>query len=172
MFSFNVFALWPVDSITKWLSTSTEHWEWPKDRIVTEDLSPVARRSDIVLTDVILILVFKILDRCLALKCQIDVESKEHSDQYGNNSVQHVSYLDYYIFCEGFRVFFRFVVVVFVNHPVNAIEPCMSHREDYEVCDNENIDKKQYEEFAVPKADTVINPRAVVIHIEYATTTT
>ena len=70
------------------------------------------------------------------------MEPQEHSNQYSDNAIEHKSDLDYYVFGKGILVIFRFIVVVFVEHPVNGIEPRICHCEHYEVCDDENVDEE------------------------------
>ena len=99
------------------------------------------------------------------------MEFEEHGDQYGYDSIEHVCHLNYYVFFESLHLFLISWVVVLVEHPCDAVKPSVCHREAHVVSHNENVDEEQYEEFTIPKADTVINPWAMVIHVEYASST-
>jgi hypothetical protein len=43
------------------------------------------------------------------------------------------------------------------------------HGGDVEVRNYEHVDQQQDEELTVPKADAVVDPRAVVVHVQHAT---
>ena len=62
-------------------------------------------------------------------------------------------------------------VYIDVKSPLNALQPVPKEAESYEVGYCEDVYKQKKEVFAVPKANTVINPRTMVIHVENTTIT-
>ena len=52
------------------------------------------------------------------------------------------------------------------------VKPGINHCKGYKVCDNENIDQQQDKELAIPEANTVVDPRTMMVHVEHATATT
>lgn len=58
--------------------------------------------------------------------------------------------------------------VVSVERPLNRLQPGKGHCDDDEVGDNKDVDEKENEEFAVPESDAVVDPGAVMVHVEDA----
>jgi len=51
---------------------------------------------------------------------------------------------------------------------LDALKPGIWHGNDDEVGDDENVDEEQDEKLAVPEPDTIVNPRAVMVHVQHA----
>ena len=96
------------------------------------------------------------------------MELKEHGHQDCNDSVEHESDLDSDISCQHLLVLFLCAVVVGVEGPLDALEPGERHGYDDEVGDDQHVNEEQDEKFAVPKSNTVVNPGAMMIHVQHA----
>lgn len=81
----------PGYAVTDWLATSTENWEWVQPRIISEDLLQVIARVDVVHALERLALLLKILDRCLVLGGELDMELKEGSYEHADHAGHHKS---------------------------------------------------------------------------------
>lgn len=57
-------------------------------------------------------------------------------------------------------------VYIYVKGPLNALEPIPKQAKSYEVGYCEYVYKQKKEIFAVPKTNTVIDPGAMVIHVQ------
>jgi len=68
-------------------------------------------------------------------------------------------------------VAFLYVIVVDVQRPVDTLKPVVKESNDHEIRAQENVDQKQHEKFTVPKANAIINPRAVMVHVKYTSIT-
>ena len=99
------------------------------------------------------------------------MELKEHGDQNCNNSIQHECDLDEDVLSQSF-LFDGLIRLVAVKHPLYRVKPGINHCKGYKVCDNENVDQQQDKELAIPEANTVVDPRAMMVHIEHTTATT
>ena len=93
---------------------------------------------------------------------------QEHCHQDGNNAIEHVGYLDDDVRDKLLLVALFGTEVVGIEGPLDALEPGKAHRDDHEVGDDEDIDEEEDEKFAVPKANAIVDPGAVVIHVQYA----
>jgi len=58
--------------------------------------------------------------------------------------------------------------VVSIKAPLDALEPGKRHGNDDKVGDYEDIYEQQNEKLAVPEANAVVNPGAVMVHIKHA----
>jgi len=159
---------WPVDSITEGLSTSPEHGERPQESVNSEDLLPVALGSNVVQTLVSFVLHLKVLDRRLVVQSELDVELEEHRHQHSDDSVHDEGKLKDQVVLNNVFVVLLLRVVIDIDSPGDAIEPGGEHGENVEVCHDENVDKQKDEELAVPEANTVVDPGAMMVHVEHA----
>ena len=51
------------------------------------------------------------------------------------------------------------------------MEPGIRHGNDDKIGDDEDVDEQEHEEFSIPEADAVVNPGAVMVHVEHTTIT-
>jgi hypothetical protein len=58
-----------------------------------------------------------------------------------------------------------------IEPPQDGLVKVISHREDCRVSDQEHIYQQENEVLPVPEADAVINPWAVVVHVEHTSIT-
>ena len=58
-----------------------------------------------------------------------------------------------------------------VKTPKHNLVKVISHENGGYVADDENIDEEEQEILAIPKADTIIDPRTVMVHVKYASIT-
>lgn len=56
-------------------------------------------------------------------------------------------------------------VIVSVDFPFNTHYEIVEHAKKYEIGGYEHINQKQHEVFSVPKTNTVIDPRAMMVHV-------
>ena len=56
-------------------------------------------------------------------------------------------------------------VIIYIKHPLYTGEPVVKERRDNEISSYEHIDEQKHEKFAVPEPNTVVNPRAVMVHV-------
>ena len=99
------------------------------------------------------------------------MELKEHGDQNCNNSIQHECDLNKDVLSQSF-LFNGLVRLVAIEHPLDRVKPGIDHSECYKVCDNEYVDQQQDKELAIPEANTVVDPGAVMVHVEHTAATT
>ena len=59
-------------------------------------------------------------------------------------------------------------MLVGVDGPLDALNPWSEHRKDNEDGGQLDVDEKQQEVLTVPEADAVVDPRAVMVHVEHA----
>ena len=93
------------------------------------------------------------------------MELEEHGDQNCNYSIQHECDLDEDVLSQSF-LFDGLIRLVAVEHPLDRVKPGINHSKGYKVCDNENIDQQQDKELAIPEANTVVDPRTMMVHIK------
>jgi len=62
----------------------------------------------------------------------------------------------------------KLLVVVNIQAPANGIQPVPDQREEHEVSHEQYVDQEQKEVLPVPKAHAVVDPGAVVVHVEHA----
>lgn len=88
-----LFALdsWPVDSVTYWLATIAENREGVHPRITAKDLFPVLGVADVVRRLEWLAEFVQVLDRCLVVAGQHDVEFQEGCHQARHDEVEDVA---------------------------------------------------------------------------------
>ena len=98
------------------------------------------------------------------------MELEEHGDQNCNNSIQHECDLNEDVLGQSF-LFDGLVRLVAIEHPLDRVQPGIDHSKGYEVCDNENVDQQQDKEFSIPEANTVVDPRTMMVHVEHTTAT-
>ena len=51
---------------------------------------------------------------------------------------------------------------------MDRLKPSESHGRSDPVRDDQNVDEKKYEELAIPEANAIVDPRAVMVHVENA----
>ena len=51
---------------------------------------------------------------------------------------------------------------------MNRLEPRKTHRHSDHVSYDEDVDEEKYEELAVPEANAIVDPGAVMVHVENA----
>ena len=95
------------------------------------------------------------------------MEFEEHSHKNGNDSVQHVGNLDHNIGHQRILVLLLCGEVVGVETPLDGIEPGKSHTHSHNVGDYEHVNEEKNEEFAIPEANAVVDPRTVVVHVQH-----
>ena len=105
--------------------------------------------------------------RCFVGKSKLDVELEEHGHQDGDDAIEHEGDLDDDVLDQLLLVSILCAKVVCIERPLDTLKPGIGHGDDNKVGDNEHIDEEQDEEFAVPEAYTVIDPRAMMVHIEH-----
>ena len=96
------------------------------------------------------------------------MELQEHRHQNGDDTIEHVGYLDHDIGDQLLLVALFGAEVVSVERPLDALEPGEAHGDYYEVGDDEHVDQQQDEKFAVPESNAIVNPGAVMVHVEHA----
>ena len=158
---------WPIDSIAERLATAAEDWEGPKVAIATKDLFPILLRRDVIQALVWVSFHFKILDCRLIRQGKFNVELEEHGHQDSNDSIEHECDLNYNVLRQQLLILRLRAIVVRVETPLDALEPGVSHSHDDEVSDNKHVDQQENEKFAIPKSDTVIDPGAVMVHVQH-----
>ena len=94
------------------------------------------------------------------------MEAEEHRHQDGNDSIQHEGELDHDIGDQLLLVFLFGAEIVCIKAPLDRLKPGEGHSDGNEVGDDQHVDEKEDEEFAIPETDAVVDPRAVVIHVE------
>lgn len=57
-------------------------------------------------------------------------------------------------------------VVIYIYHPLDTRKPVIKQRSYNEVSGNEHIYEQQHKEFAVPESNAVVDPGAVMVHVQ------
>lgn len=96
------------------------------------------------------------------------MEFQEHSHQHCDCTIHDEGGLDNEVLLHNILVVLLLRVVVNIKRPKNALEERVSHRCNIEVCDHKHVDQQQDEKLAVPEPDAVIDPWAVVVHVQDA----
>ena len=96
------------------------------------------------------------------------MELQEHGHEYRDDSIEHECHLDNNVLGQLLLIFLLCAIVIRVKTPLNTFQPSVPHRDDHEVGDNQHVDQEQDEKFAIPKSNAVIDPGAVMVHVEYA----
>ena len=65
-------------------------------------------------------------------------------------------------------VLFRGAKVIGVEGPLDAFKPGYGHSDADKIGDYQDVNQEQDEEFSIPKADAVVYPGAVMVHVEHA----
>ena len=99
------------------------------------------------------------------------MELQEHSHEYRDDSIEHECHLDNNVLGQLLLIFLLCAIVIRVKTPLNTFQPSVPHRDDHEVGDNQHVDQEQDEKFAIPKSNAVIDPGAVMVHLEDAEAT-
>lgn len=58
-------------------------------------------------------------------------------------------------------------IIIYIKYPLYTRKPVIKERSYNKVSSYEDIDEQKHEEFAVPKANTVVDPRAVMVHVQH-----
>jgi hypothetical protein len=61
---------------------------------------------------------------------------------------------------------FDYVVVVNIQSPVETLKPVVEKSNNNKVSAQKNVDQKKHEKLPVPESNAIVNPRAVMVHIE------
>ena len=93
------------------------------------------------------------------------MELQEHGHQDCDDAIEHESNLDDDIFKELVLILFLASEIVCVETPSDGIEPSSDHRDCDEVSEDKNIYKEQDKELSIPKANAVVDPRAMMVHV-------
>eukprot|EP00354_Favella_ehrenbergii_P001721 CAMPEP_0170461760 /NCGR_PEP_ID=MMETSP0123-20130129/7537_1 /TAXON_ID=182087 /ORGANISM="Favella ehrenbergii, Strain Fehren 1" /LENGTH=172 /DNA_ID=CAMNT_0010726845 /DNA_START=755 /DNA_END=1273 /DNA_ORIENTATION=- len=96
------------------------------------------------------------------------MELQEHGHEDSNDSVEHVGDLDDDVRDKLLLVLLATAEVVSVEGPLDGLEPGEGHGNGNEVSHDKHVDQEEDEELAVPEADAVVNPGAVMVHVENA----
>ena len=65
-------------------------------------------------------------------------------------------------------VLFRGAKVIGVEGPLDAFKPGYRHSDADKIGDYQDVNQEQDEEFSIPKADAVVYPGAMMVHVEHA----
>ena len=96
------------------------------------------------------------------------MELEEHRNQNGYDSIQHECDLNHNF---GKEYCLRSILrskVIGIQRPLDTLKPGERHSDYNEVGEYQHVDQQQDEELSIPEADTVVDPRAVVVHVEHA----
>ena len=91
---------------------------------------------------------------------------KKHGHQNRDETIKHVSDKNHECCDHLLLVSVLCSRVIHIKEPLNGVEPAWEHGHNDIICQNKYIHEEQEEEFAIPEADTVINPRTMMVHIE------
>lgn len=58
-------------------------------------------------------------------------------------------------------------IVISINFPFDGQEEVINECEEHIVGGNEYINKKKHKVFSVPKANAVVDPRTVMVHVQH-----
>lgn len=94
------------------------------------------------------------------------MELKEHGHQDCDNSIEHESHLNNDVLDEYLTIFLPSAIIVCIERPLDTFQPGIGHGKNDIVGDNQNVNQEQNEKFAVPKPDTVVDPRTVMVHVQ------
>ena len=61
--------------------------------------------------------------------------------------------------------------VISIKRPLDTFNPRNRHGCTDKIGDDEDVDQQKYEEFAIPEADAIVNPGAMMVHVEHASVT-
>ena len=85
-----ILAILPVNTISKGLSTTGKHGERPQPWISAEDLVEIILTTDIKLTLITLTFLVQVLNGCLIVKHEVNVEFKEKGHENTDHAVYQV----------------------------------------------------------------------------------
>jgi len=148
-------------SVSQAVATGRGDWQKPKKRIVTKHAPQIAREATIickgVITNALQGLLTK-LDGGHRLEGQPNVKTKEEGDQNAQEGCKGLSKEQRkHSHKRGFRI--------------NVLPYRLNHGPRDDVSCNDSVEKEQEEKLVIVKANTVVDPRAVVIHFEDAHST-
>lgn len=93
------------------------------------------------------------------------MELQESCDQKANHGVYYESKYDDDLILKLFVVFSHKLVL---EAPLEHLIKVVCHEGTRGVRDKQHVNEKKEELLAIPEADTVVNPRTVMVHIEHA----
>lgn len=109
----------------------------------------------------------QILNRGFVTEHEFDVEPSEHCEQTGQQRNDEESYFDKH----GLQQFILIVLVlcriISVELPVYGVHEIESHCANDEITHREGVEQQQHEVFSVPESHAVVDPRAVMVHVEH-----
>lgn len=155
----------PIDSISHWLATSAEDWERIQPRIGAKDLFPILLTSHIVYALEWLSKFIEVLNRSLVVAGEHDMEFEECSHQACNDNVKDKRDHDHDVVTQIWIVARKEFVV---KTPKDGLVKVVHHGQHCGVSDKEHINQEENKVLPVPKADAVVDPRAVMVHVEHA----
>ena len=96
------------------------------------------------------------------------MELEEHGHEYRDYSIEHECQLDRYVTSQQLLVLSLSAVIVGIEGPLDTLEPSERHTDNDPVGNDQYIDKEKDKKLAVPETNTVVNPRAMMVHVEHA----
>ena len=154
---------WPVDTISNWLARSTEDRERIQPGIVTKDLLPVFGFSNIILRFELLALFIEVFNGCLVLSRKHQMELQEGSHEAHYDKINHEPDDNLNLECQ-FGATPR--QGLGIDAPLDGTVKLIRGEKGCEVCHDEDVNQEKQKVFAVPEADAIVDPRAVVVHVE------
>ena len=94
------------------------------------------------------------------------MQPQKHCHEDTSSSIEHVSNLNHDVVDQDLLIFCFCRIVVNIHRPLNAFKPSITHRNCDVVSDDKNIDQQKNEKFPVPEADTIVDPRTMMVHIK------
>lgn len=98
---------------------------------------------------------------------KLQKESHQSTDQ----RVYYESQLNYSAPNQLTSVVSSVAVVIGVNFPFDCHYKVIAHAEEYVVRGNEHVNEQKHKVLSVPKTNTVINPRTMMIHVQHTSIT-
>ena len=95
------------------------------------------------------------------------MELQEHGHQNSDRHVEHVSNLDHNILHQQLLVLFPTTTIVGIDAPLDGLKPGEAHSDGDEISDNEDVNEQEDEELAIPESNAVVDPGAVMVHVEH-----
>ncbi len=158
----------PVDPISQGLSRAEKGGKRPQQLVRAKDLVPVVGRTDVVHAPEHFPLLVQILDRRLVSRNQEQMELHEASKQHCDQAINDIGHLNDGVLKEKLLATRRRREIVRVQFPDDRLQEIVAHYQGDKVGRDEDVDEEEDEVLAVPEADAVVDPGAVVVHVEDA----
>jgi hypothetical protein len=152
----------PSKSVAIWASFFCVNWYEPKEFILSKNLFPVCFCVDVEFRVFLFVFFVQTFDRRAVFQHQLNMKFQEHRNNERKNKDETIANQN------DSDVNDVFIKNLHINQVQDdQIDP-IKFREVHVNGQNGSVDQKLHEKLSVVKADAVVNPRTMMVHVQHA----